>query len=101
MGILIFFGMLGTAVMLAIANTIFNQSLQVELARHLHPSLVHAVLRAGATGFRKIVTGVELRFVLESYASSTSRVFYLAAGVGAVSVFISAFMGWTDVRKKM
>jgi len=50
-------------------------------------------LRAGATGFRKIVTGVELRFVLESYASSTSRVFYLAAGVGAVSVFISAFMG--------
>jgi hypothetical protein len=102
MGILVFFGMLGTAIMMALANTIFNQSLRVELTRGFHNATVaQAVIEAGATGFRQLVNQDDMRMVLNAYSASISRVFYLIAAVGAASVFTSLFLGWTDVRRKM
>ncbi|KAK0616757.1 major facilitator superfamily domain-containing protein [Immersiella caudata] len=102
MGILVFFGMLGTAVMMALANTIFNQSLRVELTRGFHSATVaRDIIEAGATGFREVVSIDNLHMVLVAYSVSISRVFYLVAAVGATSVVTSLFLGWTDVRKKM
>ncbi|KAK0644201.1 major facilitator superfamily domain-containing protein [Cercophora newfieldiana] len=102
MGILVFFGMLGTAVMVAIANTIFNQSLRVELSRHLpDPAEFREVIAAGATGFRKLVSEEDLPLVLEAYAISISRVFFLVAGVGAISVVTALFLGRTNLRKRV
>ncbi|KAK4449641.1 major facilitator superfamily domain-containing protein [Podospora aff. communis PSN243] len=94
MGILVFFGMLGAAIMMALANTIFNQSLRVELTRGFHSATVaQTVIEAGATGFRRVVSQADMRMVINAYSASISRVFYLIAAAGATSVFTSLFMG--------
>ncbi|KAK0707661.1 major facilitator superfamily domain-containing protein [Lasiosphaeris hirsuta] len=71
MGILVFSGQYGTAVMMAISNAIFSK------------------------GIMGVSQTIPMR-----YALGISHVFYMIAGVGAVSVFTSLFMGWADVRTR-
>ncbi|KAK3349576.1 major facilitator superfamily domain-containing protein [Lasiosphaeria hispida] len=74
MGILVFSGQYGTAVMMAISNTLFSEGVQAQ----------------GAPQAKGPV----------SYSVGISHVFYMVAGLGVISVFTSLFMGWADVRTR-
>jgi len=100
MALVIFSQSFGAAVFLSLAETIFSNSFKTLISDYAPSVNGQSVIDAGATGFRKIVSGADLAGVLIAYAKSIDRVFYLAAGMG-VGCFVFAWgMGWKDLRKK-
>ncbi|KAK3332292.1 major facilitator superfamily-domain-containing protein [Cercophora scortea] len=98
--LLMFFQMLGTAVMLVISNIIFLETLRSQLAALVPDVNIDDIIKAGATGFRKVVSADDLPGVVLAYSNSVDRVFWLITGLGGLSVFTALFMGWVDIRKK-
>lgn len=92
-------GLIGSIV-ISIANTIFDNSLLSEIRVGAPSANAEAVLAAGATAFRKVVSPEQLPGVLSAYAISFDRVFYLAVGLAATMFFASWGLGWYDVREK-
>ena len=100
MALTIFSQSFGAAVFLSFAETIFSNSFGNLIPKYAPSVNAQSIIDAGATKFRKIVSGTNLAGVLIAYARSVDRVFYLAAGMG-VGCFIFAWgMGWKDLRKK-
>ena len=100
MSVVVFTQSLGTAIILAASDTIFQTSLEGELSNQAPLADATAILNAGATHFRDIVSDRDLPGVLMAYSIAIGRVFYLAAGAAGLAVFTSLFLGWVDVRKK-
>jgi hypothetical protein len=98
--VLVFVQCIGTAVVLAISNTIFQSSLGSEIPKQAPHADVAAIIAAGATHFRNLVHEGDLPGVLAAYAISIDRVFYLAAGVSGLGAFSSLGLGWVDIRDK-
>lgn len=98
--IVIFIQTVGTAITLAASDAIFEGSLMSELPKQAPLADAAAIMAAGATQFRDIVSEHHLPGVLTAYSLAVDRVFYLAAAVSALGVFTSLFLGWVDVRKK-
>ncbi|KAK4155625.1 major facilitator superfamily domain-containing protein [Chaetomidium leptoderma] len=96
----IFMQTLGTAIMLAVSDAIFEAGLESELPKHAPLADVAAIVAAGATHFRDIVGEQDLPGALVAYSLAIDRVFYLAAGVSALGVCTSLCLGWVDVRKR-
>lgn len=100
MSTLMFFQTLGSAILLTIADTIFNNSLKTEIPKYAPSVNPETVISAGATAVRNVVSKSDLPGVLLAYSKSFDRVFYLAAGL-SVGFFIAGFgLGWKDIRKK-
>lgn len=97
---MVFVQSLGIAVVLAVSDTIFENSLASELRKRAPQADAAAIIAAGATHFRGLVSARDLPGVLAAYSLAVGRVFYLAAGVTGLAVFTSLFLGWVDVRKK-
>lgn len=90
----------GAALFLSLAETIFSNSFGNLISDYAPLVDGQSVIDAGATGFRKVVSGTDLAGVLTAYAKSIDRVFYLAAGAG-VGCFVFAWgMGWKGLKKK-
>ncbi|KAK4187417.1 putative multidrug efflux system protein [Podospora australis] len=100
MSLLVFFQNMGAAILLAAADTIFDTTLRNQIEMVAPSAGVDAIINAGATHFRFLVTPEELPAVLAAYATSVSRVFLLPVAISSLAVFTSLFMGWTDIRKK-
>jgi len=98
--IVMFAQSLGTAVLLAVSDTLFEGGLESELPKHAPLVNPRAVIAAGATHFRDIVSAQDLPGVLVAYSLALDRVFYLAAGVSGLAVFTSLFLGWVDIRRQ-
>lgn len=91
---------IGPTIFLTLYNTIFSTSLREILPQQAPGVDVQAVLAAGATRFREVVSPQDLPNVLIAYSKSLDRVFYLVTGAG-VGGFLAAWgMGWRDIRKK-
>lgn len=100
MALIMFSQTFGGAMFLSFSDTIFTNSLKSLIPTYASSVDPEAVITAGATGFRKIISGNDLTNVLMAYAKSVDRVFYLTAGA-AVGCFVFAWgMGWKDIRKK-
>ncbi|ROW03046.1 hypothetical protein VMCG_05700 [Cytospora schulzeri] len=91
---------LGPTVVLTLCNIIFDTSLQSKITQHAPQANATAILDAGATGFRAIVSPADLPGVLDAYADSLDRVFYLVAALAAACGIFLWGMGWHDLRKK-
>ncbi|KAF2761484.1 putative MFS multidrug transporter [Pseudovirgaria hyperparasitica] len=100
MALVIFSQSFGAAMMLSFAETIYSNSFKTLIAKYAPLVNAWSVIDAGATMFRSIVPGTELRGVLTAYAESIDRVFYLAAGMGVGCFFFAAGMGWKTLKKK-
>ena len=100
MALTIFSQSFGAAVFLSFAETIFSNSFGNLIPAYAPSVNGKSIIDAGATGFRKIVSGTDLAGVLIAYAKSIDRVFYLAAGMGAGCFAFAWGMGWKDLRKK-
>ncbi|KAI9703447.1 MAG: hypothetical protein M1820_005920 [Bogoriella megaspora] len=100
MSILVFCQTFGGAVFLTFAQTILTQSLRSQIPKYAPGVDPETVIDVGATAVRDVVSKRQLAGVLQAYAKSVDRVFYLAVGA-ACGVFLFAWgMKWTDVRKK-
>ena len=100
MSIITFSSTFGGALFLSFANTIFSNSLQTLIPQDAPGVDVHAVVNAGAYGFRRVVPDGDLLGVLRAYAQSIDNVFYMCAAL-AVGCFVCSWgMGWKDIRGK-
>ncbi|GKT43641.1 efflux pump mlcE [Colletotrichum spaethianum] len=91
---------MGSAVALAIGNVVFISALKQDLPRYSPNVNVTAVLEAGATAFRKVVSEDELPGVLRAFVSSIDKEFYFALGLAVACFCFSWGIGWKDVRSK-
>lgn len=96
--IVMFAQSLGTAILLAVSDTLFEGGLESELPKHAPLVDSSAVMAAGATHFRDIVSSQDLPGVLVAYSLAIDRVFYLAAGISGLAVFTSLFLGWVNIH---
>ncbi|KAJ9190997.1 hypothetical protein DTO164E3_9055 [Paecilomyces variotii] len=100
MSVLMFCQTLGGAIIVTIADTIFNNSLKTEIPRYSPSVNAETVISAGAAAIRDVVSPKDLQGVLLAYSKSVDHVFYLAAGL-AVGFFCFGWgLGWKDIRKK-
>ena len=60
---------------------------------------VQAVIKAGASGFRNVVTPALVPGVLFAYSQAASYVFYLRTGGILVAFIASWVMGWKNIKK--
>jgi hypothetical protein len=99
MALVIFAQTFGGALFLSIAETIFSHSFLAALRKYAPAVNPHAVVAAGATGFRQIVDAANLPGVLRAYAYAIDRVLYLGVGV-TVGAFLCAWgIGWQKIKK--
>ncbi|KAK4224401.1 major facilitator superfamily domain-containing protein [Podospora fimiseda] len=95
---MVFTQSLGPAIILTLCQVIFYSTLRTELPKKAPNANDEAMIAAGATEFRDIVSADVLHGVLEAYANSISRVFYLVAVVAAA--YILVMWGWLKLPSK-
>ena len=98
--VLVFSQTFGGALVLAIANAVFNNKLKSELDAHVPPGIVEAVLAAGARGVRTVTPLADLSAVVSAYAKGVDSTFYIAVAGGVGMCFVSFGVGWKDIRVK-
>lgn len=76
----------GSAVFLTAGEPIFTNSLRTTIRRDAPGVNPAAIIAAGATGVREVVSNAQqLAGVLAAYSTSIDRVFYLAVGLACAS----------------
>jgi hypothetical protein len=90
---------IGPTIFLVLYNVIFDSSLRPQILEHAPGVDADAVMAAGATKFRDIVSAQDLPGVLVAYANCFDRVFYLVAAVSVLTWAAAWGMGWKDIRK--
>lgn len=100
MAFIIFTQSLGPAIALALCNLIFDSELRSQLPRQAPGANATAIIDAGATGFRSFVASNDLPGVLQAYANSLDRVFYLVTAMAACCGAVLWGMGWQNLKEK-
>ncbi|KAI0479725.1 MFS general substrate transporter [Xylaria cf. heliscus] len=97
---MVFSQAIGPAIANTLYNVIFLASLPTEIAKFAPDANVQAIIDAGASGFRSIVSPTDINGVLVAYSNSLGRIYYLAVAFAAICGIASWGMGWNDLRKK-
>ena len=95
---IIFSQSLGPAIFLSICNVIFVESLKCQIVKQAPGVDAAAIIQAGATKFRSVISRDDLPAVLVAYANSLDRVFYFVAAAVAVCALPLWGLGWVDFR---
>lgn len=98
--IVTFFQIFGGALMTALSQTIFNQTLLKELANNVPDMDVGTLLAAGTAAIQQVTSPQQLPRVLLSYNTASLMPFYLAAGVTALPSFCALGLEWVNVKGK-
>ncbi|KAI0387382.1 MFS general substrate transporter [Hypomontagnella monticulosa] len=97
---MVFSQAIGPAIAVTLYNVIFLSSLPSQIAEFAPQANAQAVINAGASGFRSVVSPADLDGVLVAYSNSLSRIYYLAVAFAAICAIASLGMGWNDLRKQ-
>jgi hypothetical protein len=98
--ILYFFQLLGAAIFVSTADSIFSNILISNL-RHNVPAIDPLqVIAAGAAGLREIFTPGELDGIVASYMAGLSAVFVLAVGLGCCAAVVGFGAPWVSIKGK-
>ncbi|EXJ80524.1 hypothetical protein A1O1_08670 [Capronia coronata CBS 617.96] len=100
MALLIFCQNLGGAIFLTVAQTVFSNSLRNAISTKAPGVNAAAILAAGATAFRSVVSSAQLEGVLDAYCTSFDNVFYLVSGLAVCTFGAGWGLGWRDLRVK-
>lgn len=98
MAFIVFTQSLGPAVVLTLCNLIFYTSLRAQLPQEAPQVDATAVINAGATGFREIVSPDDMPGVLKAYATSIDKTFYLVVAMAAACGLVLWGMGWKNLK---
>lgn len=101
---IIFFQTLGGALFVAVAQTVFQNSV-VRAAKELVPDIDPAlVLSTGATQLRAALTKIgkqdELPEVLQAYMVGLKDAFRVAVGLASVAVLAAIFVEWKSIHSE-
>jgi hypothetical protein len=97
--LIIFEQTFGGAFFLAIGQTLFNSSLGKGLQKYAPSVDAQAIIHAGASGVRDVVSSQELSGVLTAYNEAIKHEFYLATACSAFTLITCLGMGWKKVTK--
>lgn len=96
---MIFAQILGAAVAVGIAQSVFaNKLVNGNEVAELQGVNGHVLLHTGATDIRKMLSGESLESVLRLYTHAIDQAFYVSVGLAAVSVIGALAMEWNRVR---
>lgn len=98
--IVTFFNFFGGSIALAIAQTLFSNSLKKALEQYAPGLDPQVVVGSGATN---VLTGMPQQYmegVRRAYNEAVTRVFWLVVAAAGVSIITSIGMGWKRVEKK-
>ncbi|TQW12045.1 major facilitator superfamily transporter [Cordyceps javanica] len=90
---------LGSTIFIPIAQNVFIRDLASKLAA-LPGVDTETVIKGGATELRSLVPADELNQLLNYYNASLLKVFYIAAGTCAVTIFGSVCVEWRSLKAK-
>jgi len=100
MSLVIFSQTFGGAIFLTFGQLVFDSGLRHGLRKYAPTVDAHAVVAAGATSFRQVVSVKDLPGVLSAYNIAINHDFYLAAGA-SFGAFVCCFaMGWHSIKKQ-
>ncbi|KAI5779503.1 MFS transporter [Geopyxis carbonaria] len=97
---MVFFQTLGGALFVSIGQNIFTNQYLDGLAKLGDSVDIPAVIMAGATGFRAIVSEKALPAVLQAYNDAVTTSFYGSVALGGVAVIGSLGLEWISVKGK-
>ncbi|OAA60853.1 Major facilitator superfamily domain, general substrate transporter [Cordyceps fumosorosea ARSEF 2679] len=90
---------LGPAIFIPIAQNIFLRDLVSKLTAL--PGVDAAkIIKGGATELRSLVSGNDLDILLTYYNAAIVKVFYIAVGTCAVTIFASVCVEWRSLKAK-
>jgi MFS family permease len=95
-----FFQFFGSSIFLAIAQTVFSNTLISELAKHVPDEDAGALLRLGTSAIRGFVAPDKLPAVLLAYNRAITSTFYVSAGVVACGFCLALLSEWKSVKGK-
>lgn len=101
MAFIIFAQTLGSSIILALCNLIFDSTLKSQISHQAPHANITAIIEAGATGFRAFVEPSDLHGVLVAYANSIDRVFYLVTATAGMGGIVLWGLGWQNLRKNI
>lgn len=100
MSLVVFAQTFGGSIFLTCAEIIFSSGLISGLAQYAPSVDAQAVISAGATAFRQFVEPEQVAGVSEAFCLGVGRIYYLALGGAAATLFFCWGMGWRRVSKK-
>lgn len=93
------FQFLGAAVYLAVAQSVFENSVHSRLRSDgFDEQFILRLQNAGSAGVRDTVSDAQLPDVVSSYNFGITRTFYVATSVAAVSFIFAAGLRWKSVK---
>ncbi|KAF2642701.1 major facilitator superfamily transporter [Massarina eburnea CBS 473.64] len=91
---------LGPAIMISVGNNVLNEKLVTYISGlNIEGIDATAVLRAGATGIRKMVPQEHLGAVLHVYNEALRQTFYVALAMAVAALFGCMSMEWKRVKQ--
>ena len=97
----LFFQLLGGAVWLSVAQSLFSNKLIQELEKNVKSVGAGEIFAVGATKLRDLLHGDELHAAIESYMAALKNGYTLTIALAGLSVFIGIFSIVLDRRKKV
>jgi hypothetical protein len=98
MAIVIFAQYLGGATCLSTAEAIFNNVLGNQITNNIPGADAEAIVYAGATAFRQLVTPEQLPAVLKAFCTAIDKIFYFSVGISVAAFLFGSGLGWKDIR---
>jgi MFS family permease len=95
-----FFQFFGSAVFLAIAQTVFSNVLTTEITKRVPQVDPKTLMRLGTSAVRSSVTSDELPAVLAAYNKAITSTFYVSASAATCSVLAVFLLEWNSVKDK-
>ncbi|CAD0016253.1 unnamed protein product [Aureobasidium pullulans] len=98
--IAIFFNSLGGAVSISIAQNIFANTLVKDIIKNVPGLDPAAVISAGATHVREVVSAEQLPGVLSAYSNAVTSAFVVPIATSGIAFFVSLFVEWKSIKGK-
>ncbi|KAI4819857.1 putative major facilitator superfamily transporter [Aureobasidium sp. EXF-8845] len=98
--IAIFFNSLGGAISISIAQNIFANTLVKDIIKNAPGVNPAAVISAGATHVREVVSAAELPGVLAAYSNAVTTAFIVPIATSGLAFIVSLFIEWKSIKGK-
>ncbi|RWA10590.1 hypothetical protein EKO27_g4512 [Xylaria grammica] len=88
------------AVFNAVAQSVFQERIQINLDRVVPANTVREIINAGALNFESLVAPDKLPIVVNAYSKSITQLFYIPASAPVISFLIVLGCKWTSTKAK-
>ncbi|KAH6867212.1 putative efflux pump antibiotic resistance protein [Thelonectria olida] len=91
---------LGGAIFMSVGQNLFSNKLVKDIAANVPGLDLNAVVAAGATGFRKVVSSEMIAGVVSAYNEALVKTFQMCTGLAAAMIIGAVFVKWISVKGK-